>query len=120
VGPYRYYFPCKYKPSDAAGHQLLTDNLRAVGLSHGVKLSRTGGGPGKGVYPMLCKYAVFYRSNAAAKGGTKTDDVVGYTYKADIRCRALSTTVRTAAHAELQENHWRRSAETVAPKTVQV
>jgi hypothetical protein len=48
-GPYRYYFPRKYKPSDAAGHQMLTDDLRAVGLSHGVKLARTGGGPGRGV-----------------------------------------------------------------------
>jgi hypothetical protein len=77
-GTYRYYFPRKYKPSDAAGHQLLTDDLRAVGLSHGVKLARSGGGPGKGVYPMLCKCATYYRPNAAAAMGViTTEDVAG-------------------------------------------
>jgi hypothetical protein len=88
-GPYRYYFPRKYKPSDAAGHQMLTDDLRLVGLFHGVKLARTGGGRGRGVYPMLCKCAVFYRPYAAAKGATKTDDFAGFTYKADIKVQSL-------------------------------
>jgi hypothetical protein len=89
LGPYRYFFPRKYKPSDVAGHKLLTNDLRAVGLSHGVTLVRAGGGPGKGVYPMVCKCATFYRRNAAAKSGTKTEDVAGYMYKSDIKMQSL-------------------------------
>jgi hypothetical protein len=55
-GTYRYYyFPRKYKPSDPCGYQLLTNDLRGAGLSRGVKVARTGGGPSMGVYPLLRK-----------------------------------------------------------------
>ena len=54
-GPYRYYFPRKYKPSDPRGHQLLTDDLRASGLSQGVQLARA---PGLARSQPLVQYSV--------------------------------------------------------------
>jgi hypothetical protein len=74
-GTYRYFFPSKYKPSDPRGHQLLTDDLRRAGLSQGVKFARTGGGPSTGVYPLLCKCATYYRTNAAAAMDVATTEV---------------------------------------------
>jgi hypothetical protein len=53
-GPYRYYFPCKYKPSDPHGHQLLTNDIRGAGVSQGVTFARQGGGPKKGVGVKEC------------------------------------------------------------------
>jgi hypothetical protein len=102
-GTYRYYFPRQYKPSDPCGHQLLTNDLRAAGLSLGVKFSRTGGGPSKGAYPLVCNCAMYYRPNAAAATGvTATEDVAGFTYKTGIKgqnivnqrnkCRSRSAT----------------------------
>jgi hypothetical protein len=88
-GPYRYYFPRKYKPSDPRGHLLLTDDLRGAGLSQGVKFARQGGGPSTGVYPMLCKCAMYYRPNAALKGVTKTEVVAGFTYKTGVKGQSL-------------------------------
>jgi hypothetical protein len=89
-GTYRYYFPRKYKPSDPCGHQLLTNDLRGVGLSQGVKFARTGGGPSMGVYPLLCKCATYYRPNApAAVGVTSTEDVAGFSYKTGIKGQSL-------------------------------
>jgi hypothetical protein len=69
-GTYRYYFPSKYKPSDPVGHQLLANDLRSVGLSHGVKFARQGGGPKTGIYPMVCQCGLFYRSNRNAPNFT--------------------------------------------------
>jgi hypothetical protein len=88
-GTYRHYFPSKYKPSDPAGHKLLADDLRSAGAKMGVQFTRHGGGPKKGVYPMVCHCGVYRRANAAAKGGTKTEDVAGFTYKSDIKVQSL-------------------------------
>jgi hypothetical protein len=64
----------------------LTNDVRAAGLSVGVKFARSGGGPSVGIYPLVCKCATYYRPNAAA---TATEDVAGFTYKAGIKGQNL-------------------------------
>jgi hypothetical protein len=71
----------------------LADDLRSVGLSHGVKFARSGRvlhrGPKVGIFPMCCQCGVFYRTNPAAKSCTKTENVAGFTYKANIKVQSL-------------------------------
>jgi hypothetical protein len=46
--------------------------------------------------------AMFYRPNAATKGGTTTDVVAGYSYKADIKVQSLNDR-KTAARCATAE-----------------
>jgi hypothetical protein len=89
-GTYRYFSPRKYRPSDPCGHALLTKDIRAAGLSLGVKLVRSGGGPSKGNFPLVCKCGTYYRPNAVATTGVATtEDVAGFTYKTGIKGQNL-------------------------------
>jgi hypothetical protein len=108
TGPYLHYFPSKYKPSDPGGHKWLAKDLHAVGLSHGVKFVRDGGGRSKGKFPLVCRCGVFCRTNSATNNGSET--VTGYKYKGNIKqqslvnqrknCRAMGATLpkKTRTH----------------------
>jgi hypothetical protein len=78
-GPGLHFFPSKYKPSDPTGHSRLRNDIRAVGLAHGVKLVRHGGR--SGAFPLICACGVFYRTNEAAE----TEIISGVAYKKGIK-----------------------------------